>query len=45
VIIDGLEKVWAGKLSEADYLKGVNDQFQQDKKDGRIPPVITPQLK
>jgi raffinose/stachyose/melibiose transport system substrate-binding protein len=45
VIVDGLEKVWAGQLSEADYLKGVNDQFQQDKKDGRIPPVITPQLK
>jgi raffinose/stachyose/melibiose transport system substrate-binding protein len=45
VIIDGLEKVWAGQLSETDYLKGVNDQFQQDKKDGRIPPITTPQLK
>jgi hypothetical protein len=34
--------VWSGQLKVTDYLKQVNDQFQQDVKDGRLPPVIAP---
>jgi raffinose/stachyose/melibiose transport system substrate-binding protein len=42
LMINGIEKVWAGQLSVEDYLKQVNDQFQADVKDGRLPPVIAP---
>ncbi len=42
VIIDGLEKVWAGQLSVEDYLQAVNDQFIRDLKGGRVPPIIAP---
>jgi raffinose/stachyose/melibiose transport system substrate-binding protein len=42
LMINEIEKVWSGQLKVADYLKQVNDQFQQDVKDGRLPPVIAP---
>ncbi|HEY0793768.1 MAG TPA: hypothetical protein VGD78_22085 [Chthoniobacterales bacterium] len=41
-MINAIEKVWAGQLSVEDYLKQMNDQFQQDVKDGRLPPVTAP---
>jgi hypothetical protein len=41
-MINEIEKVWSGQIKVADYLKQVNDQFQQDVKDGRLPPVIAP---
>jgi raffinose/stachyose/melibiose transport system substrate-binding protein len=42
LMINEIEKVWSGQIKVADYLKQVNDQFQQDVKDGRLPPVIAP---
>ena len=41
-MIDGIEKVWAGQLTVEDYLNKVNEQYQQDLKDGRVPPILTP---
>jgi raffinose/stachyose/melibiose transport system substrate-binding protein len=41
-MIDGIEKVWAGQLTVEDYLSKVNEQYQQDMKDDRVPPLMQP---
>jgi raffinose/stachyose/melibiose transport system substrate-binding protein len=38
-IYDQIEKVWAGDMTSTDYLKGLDDQFQEEFKAGSMPPI------
>jgi len=38
-IYDEIEKVWAKQVTVQDYLKGLNDLFQEELKAGNIPPI------
>jgi raffinose/stachyose/melibiose transport system substrate-binding protein len=38
-IYDEIEKVWAKQETSQDYLKGLNDQFQEELQAGDIPPI------
>jgi raffinose/stachyose/melibiose transport system substrate-binding protein len=38
-LIESIEKVWAGDMTSAEYLQGIQDQFDQEKTAGDIPPI------
>lgn len=38
-LIETIEKVWAGDMTADEYLKGIQDQFDQEKAAGDIPPI------
>jgi raffinose/stachyose/melibiose transport system substrate-binding protein len=38
-LIETIEKVWAGDMTSADYLQGIQDQFDQEKAANAIPPI------
>jgi raffinose/stachyose/melibiose transport system substrate-binding protein len=38
-LIDNIEKVWAGDMELADYLAGMQTQFDAEKTEGTIPPI------
>ena len=41
IIIDNIEKVWAGDMTAEEYLQSIQDQFDQEFAAGDIPPIPT----
>jgi raffinose/stachyose/melibiose transport system substrate-binding protein len=38
-LIDGIEQVWLNRATTADYLTKMNSMFQQEMKEGKVPPI------
>jgi raffinose/stachyose/melibiose transport system substrate-binding protein len=39
-VFEEMEKVMTGEMTPAEYCQGLNDLFQQEYADGRVPPII-----
>ena len=40
-IIEGIEVVWLGQLTPEQYMSKVNEIFQEELRDGAVPPIPT----
>lgn len=41
-LVNGIEQVWLGKVTTGDYLKTLNTTFQEELRNGTVPPIPTP---